>query len=91
MPVGAVGRVHLCAVNSCDIAHLSCRYDSGGATMAAEALSKPGGGRSDRRLTLAQIKDENLGMGDKPDWVQVRADKWLHRSPLPGCCCPSAW
>lgn len=46
-------------------------YDSGGATMAAEALSKPGGGRSDRRLTLAQIKDENLGMGDKPDWVQV--------------------
>jgi replication factor A1 len=59
--------------------------------MAAEALSKPGGGRSDRRLTLAQIKDENLGMGDKPDWVQVRADKWLHRSPLPGCCCPSAW
>jgi replication factor A1 len=40
--------------------------------MAAEALSRPGGGgRNDRRITLAQIKEEGLGMGEKPDWVTV--------------------
>lgn len=50
-----------------------CRYDQGGATVAAEALSRQGGGggRSDRRVTIAQIKDEGLGFGEKPDWVQV--------------------
>ena len=85
-----------------------CRYDSGGATMVAEALSRPSGGRNDRRITLAQvggrrqpltagwcrcgssrlpvvcramappcrllpvqIKDEGLGLGEKPDWVLV--------------------
>ncbi len=42
--------------------------------MAAEALSRQGGGggRSDRRVTIAQIKEEGLGFGEKPDWVQVR-------------------
>lgn len=41
--------------------------------MAAEALSRQGGGggRSDRRVTIAQIKEEGLGFGEKPDWVQV--------------------
>ncbi|KAL4425850.1 hypothetical protein ABPG75_009866 [Micractinium tetrahymenae] len=48
-------------------------YDQGGATMEAAALSRQGGGggRSDRRVTIAQIKEEGLGFGEKPDWVQV--------------------
>ena len=56
---------------------LPCRYDAGGAAMAAEALSRPGGGgRNDRRITLAQIKEEGLGMGEKPDWVTVCGGAW---------------
>lgn len=46
-------------------------YDAGGAALAAESLSRQGGGggRTDRRITIAQIKEEGLGMGEKPDWV----------------------
>lgn len=49
------------------------RYDNGGGSMAAEALSnaRAGGGRADRRIFLSQIKDEGLGVG-APAWVQVR-------------------
>lgn len=32
-----------------------------------------GGGRQDRRISLAQIKDEALGTSGQADWVQVRA------------------
>lgn len=49
-----------------------CRYDHGGAAQAAEALSRQGGGgRSDRRVCIAQIKEEGLGLGEKPDYVLV--------------------
>jgi replication factor A1 len=46
-------------------------YDNGGATMAAQALSsaRAGSGRSDRRICTALIKNEGLGMGEKPDYV----------------------
>lgn len=49
-------------------------WDQGGAAAPAEALSRQGGGpRSDRRITLAQIKEDGLGLGEKPDWVMVSA------------------
>lgn len=47
------------------------RPAQGGAAVAAEALSRQGAGKSDRRICLAQIKEEGLGMGEKPDWVQA--------------------
>lgn len=49
-------------------------YDQGGHAQAADALSRQGGGgRADRRICLAQIKEEGLGQGEKPDWVAVTA------------------
>jgi hypothetical protein len=84
-----------------------CRYDQGGASTAVEALSRVGGGgRNDRRITLSQIKDEGLGMGEKPEWVVVSDSRragvgqaCAPASPRPGCCCrrasvalrPAAW
>jgi replication factor A1 len=31
-----------------------------------------GSGRKDERKTVAQIKDDRLGMGDKPDYFLLR-------------------
>lgn len=65
-------------------------YDSGGATMVAEALSRPSGGRNDRRITLAQIKDEGLGLGEKPDWVLVSgAITFLRNENMFYAACPN--
>eukprot|EP00887_Chlorella_sp_A99_P004696 scaffold4.g4696.t1 len=70
-------------------------YDAGGAAGPAEALSRGGGGggRADRRVTLAQIKDERLGMdGSAPVWATCAAavsfvrpeNMWYPACPLPG-------
>ncbi|KAG0598564.1 hypothetical protein M758_12G084200 [Ceratodon purpureus] len=49
-------------------------FDRGGRDSVAVSLSREGGGgRVDQRKTVASIKDEGLGRGDKPDWVTVRA------------------
>lgn len=54
---------------------LWCRYDQGGSTLSAEALSRRqgtgGGRRADRRVFLHQIQDEQLGLDHQPAWVQV--------------------
>lgn len=51
------------------------RYDNqGGSSMTAVKLSDQrgtGGGRSDRRCTIAAIKDEALGTNGQPAYVQV--------------------
>eukprot|EP00658_Telonema_sp_P-2_P010126 TRINITY_DN13816_c0_g1_i1.p1 TRINITY_DN13816_c0_g1~~TRINITY_DN13816_c0_g1_i1.p1 ORF type:complete len:503 (+),score=154.78 TRINITY_DN13816_c0_g1_i1:161-1669(+) len=45
---------------------------TGGASV--QSLTKAGGGGGPApRKTLKQIRDENLGMGEKPDWVEVKA------------------
>jgi len=56
-------------------------YDNGGgAAMAVTALSGAGiGGRTDRVVTLAQIKDEELGVG-APAYVSVQATVTYIRS-----------
>lgn len=50
-------------------------YDNGGAAVAAHALSsgRVGGGRVDRRVSMAQIRSEGLGLGGHTAWVQVLA------------------
>jgi hypothetical protein len=69
------------------------RYDGGGAALAPAPLSERGGGgggRQDRRVCMAQIRDEGLGQtAGQADWVQVG---WV----LPrvfararACCCRS--
>jgi replication factor A1 len=40
---------------------------------AVESLTKAGGGGGPApRKTISQIKSENLGFGEKPDWVEVK-------------------
>jgi len=41
---------------------------------AVESLTKQGGGMGGAapRKTISQIKSENLGFGEKPDWVEVK-------------------
>lgn len=69
----------------------TCRYDQGGHAQAADALSRQGGGgRADRRICLAQIKEEGLGQQDKPDWVAVSGarERWCWgawKEGLAGC------
>ncbi|KQK22912.1 hypothetical protein BRADI_1g70030v3 [Brachypodium distachyon] len=51
-------------------------FDSGGRDASTQSISTdviPAASRNDIRMTIAQIKDEGLGMGDKPDWVTVKA------------------
>lgn len=60
-------------VGNIDVWH---RYDNGGGAQAPESLSNArgaGGGRSDRRVTLAMIKDEGLGTAGSPAFIQVCA------------------
>ncbi len=47
----------------------------------ANALSGSGsgGGGGNRRCVLSSIKDEELGHGEKPDWITVRG-LWLYES-----------
>lgn len=59
-----------------EAAHLRRWFDQGGAAVAPQALSSRGAlgaGRVDRRISISQIKDEQLGLGPegKADWVQV--------------------
>ena len=52
-----------------------------------------GGGFSDRRTTMSAIKDEGLGMSEKPDWIVVSHRSSIHMaetssmapSPLEAC------
>ena len=50
-------------------------YVSGGAQAAVVPLSGTGGGgggaSGGRRATFSSIKDEDLGHGEKPDWVTI--------------------
>jgi replication factor A1 len=49
-------------------------FDREGKHTASVSLSREGGGgRVDQRKSVASIKDEGLGRGDKPDWITVRA------------------
>uniref|UniRef100_A0A0D9VLR4 Replication protein A subunit n=1 Tax=Leersia perrieri TaxID=77586 RepID=A0A0D9VLR4_9ORYZ len=51
-------------------------FDGGGRDASTQSISRdftPAASRNEVRKTVAQIKDEGLGMGDKPDWVTVKA------------------
>lgn len=63
-----------CSTNTATIFSRACRYDDGGAAAGVTTLtsgSGSAGGRSDRRITLAMIKDEGLGSAGAQAWVQV--------------------
>ncbi|KAL5203099.1 hypothetical protein ABZP36_014051 [Zizania latifolia] len=50
-------------------------YITEGKTAPCISLSRemPSMGRADVRKTIAQIKDDNLGRSDKPDWITIKA------------------
>uniref|UniRef100_A0A0A9BTY5 Replication factor A 1, rfa1, putative n=1 Tax=Arundo donax TaxID=35708 RepID=A0A0A9BTY5_ARUDO len=51
-------------------------FDCGGRDASTQSISRdftPAASRNEIRKTVAQIKDDSLGMGDKPDWVTVKA------------------
>uniref|UniRef100_A0A0A9DH52 Replication protein A subunit n=1 Tax=Arundo donax TaxID=35708 RepID=A0A0A9DH52_ARUDO len=51
-------------------------FDCGGRDASTQSISRdftPAAARNEIRKTVAQIKDDGLGMGDKPDWVTVKA------------------
>ncbi|RLN08033.1 replication protein A 70 kDa DNA-binding subunit A [Panicum miliaceum] len=51
-------------------------FDRGGKDASTQSISRdftPAASRNEIRKTVAQIKDDGLGMGDKPDWVTVKA------------------
>ncbi|XP_047082714.1 replication protein A 70 kDa DNA-binding subunit A-like [Lolium rigidum] len=51
-------------------------FDAGGRDASTQSISRdvaPAASRNVVRMTVAQIKDEGLGMQDKPDWVTVKA------------------
>ncbi|PAN08541.1 hypothetical protein PAHAL_1G419000 [Panicum hallii] len=51
-------------------------FDCGGKDASTQSISRdftPAASRNEIRKTVAQIKDDGLGMGDKPDWVTVKA------------------
>jgi replication factor A1 len=54
---------------------LKAWYDGGNATNATSLSTGGGGGNRGpkEKKTLGQIKDENLGTGEKPDWFETRA------------------
>ena len=65
-------------------------YNSSGMSSVAAPLSEKGagGGRQDRRVTFAQIKDEGIGTTNGPEWVAVswgaRAGHWQAAIKLRG-------
>ncbi|CAM6086985.1 unnamed protein product [Calypogeia fissa] len=49
-------------------------HNQEGKNAVVASISKEGsGGRSETRKFVSQIKDENLGRNEKPDWINVRA------------------
>ncbi|KQK01644.1 replication protein A 70 kDa DNA-binding subunit A [Brachypodium distachyon] len=51
-------------------------FDGGGRDASTQSISRdatPAASRNAIRKTVAQIKEEGLGMEDKPDWVTVKA------------------
>lgn len=55
-------------------------YDAGGSTESFQshanvmgAVGATSGGRNDQHKTIAQISEENLGMGENVDWFSVKA------------------
>ncbi|CAO2047309.1 unnamed protein product [Urochloa humidicola] len=51
-------------------------FDRGGRDASTQSISRdftPAASRNEIRKTVAQLKDDGLGMGDKPDWVTVKA------------------
>lgn len=51
-------------------------FDCGGRDASTQSISRdftPSASWNEVRKTVAQIKDDGLGMGDKPDWVTVKA------------------
>lgn len=76
--------------------HLQEWYRRGGASdVVALSVGGPGGGSS-RRISLCQIKDEKLGMNDKPDYFEIRSTliffkqdmdrpPWYTACPTQGC------
>ena len=68
-----------------------CRYDSaGGAAAPVSALTggaqSVGGGKYDRRCTLAHIKEETIGSNGAAAWVQVLFCSAPHLSCLYQLC-----
>jgi hypothetical protein len=53
-------------------------YNSSGVSSVAAPLSErgAGGGRQDRRVTFAQVKDEGIGTTNGPEWVAV---SWVYK------------
>ncbi|GAX74873.1 hypothetical protein CEUSTIGMA_g2319.t1 [Chlamydomonas eustigma] len=72
--------------------HLAQWYSAGGASVQAQALSgvSKGGMMGDRRCTLSAIKDEDLGHGEKPDYIVVHATiNYVKSDSFPGyASCP---
>ncbi|CAM0943763.1 unnamed protein product [Alopecurus aequalis] len=52
-------------------------FDAGGRDASTQSISTrdatPAASRNETRKTVAQLKDDGLGMQDKPDWVTVKA------------------
>ena len=55
-------------------------YDAGGSTESFQshanvmgAVGATSGGRNDQHKTIAQVSEENLGMGENADWFTVKA------------------
>lgn len=51
-------------------------------SISGEAARMSVGSRDSRKL-IADIKTEQLGMGDRPDWITVRGTVWFIRPDRP--------
>jgi replication factor A1 len=70
-------------------------WETGGKNTALSTMSgASGGSRNDPLKSISAIKDENLGNGDKPDYLKVRArifhvktdgSMWYQACPADGC------
>lgn len=47
-------------------------YESEGRSLAPQSISRESSGGRETRKFVAQIKDEGLGRGNKPDYIAVR-------------------
>jgi len=62
-------------------------YATEGKTAACVSLSAASSmGKTDIRKAVEQIKDENLGRSEKPDWITVKGHA---KAPLEVIVCPS--
>ncbi|XP_066322712.1 replication protein A 70 kDa DNA-binding subunit A-like isoform X1 [Miscanthus floridulus] len=68
-------------------------FDCGGRDASTQSISRdftPSASRNEIRKTIAQIKDDGLGMGDKPDWVTVKAAvTFIKTDPFCYTACPN--